>query len=126
MSVFEDHGRDKRLELVVLPPKRPGLNGCVERAHSSWRYEFHPSYELPHRIDKLQPLVESLRSPIQQPKTPPGPWRSYSSPRYLKTLSPEISQSHIPEPGQLLALVPFLTQSDAPLPDAILAHADCL
>lgn len=44
-SVFEDHCRDKGLEPVVLPPKRPGLNGCVERAQSSWRYEF---YAPPH------------------------------------------------------------------------------
>ena len=60
MSVFEDHCRDRGLELVVLPPKRPDLNGCVERAQSSWRYEFYASYDLPHRIDKLQPLVDAF------------------------------------------------------------------
>ncbi len=60
MSVFENHCRDKGLELVVLPPKRPDLNGCVERAQSSWRYEFYASYELHHRIDKLQPLVDAF------------------------------------------------------------------
>jgi hypothetical protein len=95
MSVFEDHGRDKRLELVVLPPKRPGLNGCVERAQSSWRYEFYPSYELPHRIDKLQPLVDGLRSPIQQSKTHQA-LGDLTPAHDLKTLSPEISQSHMP------------------------------
>ena len=31
MAVFEDRCRDNGLELVVLPPKRPDLNGCVER-----------------------------------------------------------------------------------------------
>jgi putative transposase len=60
MSVFEDHCRDKGLELVVLPPKRPDINGCVERAQSSWRYEFYASYDLPHRIDKLKPLVDAF------------------------------------------------------------------
>jgi hypothetical protein len=45
---------------VVLPPKRPALNGCVERAQSSWRYEFYACYDLPARIDKLQPLVDAF------------------------------------------------------------------
>ncbi len=31
LSVFEDHCSDNGLELLVLPPKRPDLNGCVER-----------------------------------------------------------------------------------------------
>ena len=60
MSVFEDHCRDKQIELVVLPPKRPDLNECVERAQSSWRYEFYGSYDLPARIDTLQPLVDAF------------------------------------------------------------------
>ena len=60
MSVFEHHCRDNGLELVVLPPKRPDLNGCVERAQSSWRYEFYASYDLPHRVDMLQPLVTAF------------------------------------------------------------------
>jgi hypothetical protein len=47
MSVFEDHCRIKGLELVVLRPKRPDLNGCVERAQSSRRYEFYASFDLP-------------------------------------------------------------------------------
>jgi putative transposase len=47
------------LELVVLPPKRPDLNGCVQRAQSSWRYEFYASYDLPNQIDWLQPLVDA-------------------------------------------------------------------
>ena len=60
MSVFEDHCRENGLELVVLPPKRPDLNGCVERAQSSWRYEFYATYDLPSRIDKLQPLIDAF------------------------------------------------------------------
>ena len=60
MSVFEDHCQQNGLELVVLPPKRPDLNGCVERAQSSWRYEFYATYDLPSRIDKLQPLIDAF------------------------------------------------------------------
>ena len=57
---FETLCRDKGLDLFVLPPKRPDLNGCVERAQSSWRYEFYASFDLPHRIDKLQTLVDAF------------------------------------------------------------------
>jgi putative transposase len=44
----------------VLPPKRPQLNGAVERAQGSWRYEFYAAYELPPQIDKLQPFVDAV------------------------------------------------------------------
>lgn len=35
MAEFEQACRAKGLELCVLPPKRPDLNGCVERAQST-------------------------------------------------------------------------------------------
>ena len=38
---FEDACRERNLCLFVLPPKRPQLNGHVERAQGSWRYEFY-------------------------------------------------------------------------------------
>ena len=57
---FEQLCRDKGLDLFVLPPKRPDLNGCVERAQSSWRYEFYACFDLPHRIDKLQTFVDAF------------------------------------------------------------------
>lgn len=59
-SVFEHECQARGLELFVLPPKRPDLNGCVERAQSSWRYEFYATYDLPHRIDKLQDFVDAF------------------------------------------------------------------
>ena len=90
MSVFEDHCRDKRLELVVLPPKRPDLNGCVERAQSSWRYEFYASYELPHQIDKLQPLVDAFAH-RHRPHQALG---DLTPAEYLKRLSPKTQPSH--------------------------------
>ena len=30
--------------LIVLPPKRPQYNGCVERANRTVRQEFYPFY----------------------------------------------------------------------------------
>ena len=94
MSVFEDHCRDKRLELVVLPPKRPDINGCVERAQSSWRYEFYASYDLPHRIDKLQPLVDAFayRYNHHRPHQALG---DLTPAEYLNRLSPKTQPSHM-------------------------------
>lgn len=57
---FETACQARKLDLFVLPPKRPQLNGAVERAQGSWRYEFYGCYDLPSRIDKLQPLVDSF------------------------------------------------------------------
>jgi putative transposase len=59
-SVFEAECQARGLELFVLPPKRPDLNGCVERAQSTWRYEFYATYDLPHRTDKLQAFVDAF------------------------------------------------------------------
>lgn len=94
MSVFEDHCRDKRLELVVLPPKRPDLNGCVERAQSSWRYEFDASYELPHRIDKLQPRVDAFAHRYNNHR-PHQALGDLTPKEYLSRLSRETSPSHM-------------------------------
>ena len=57
---FEAACKKKNLTLYVLPPKRPQLNGAVERAQSSWRYEFYACYDLPARLDKLQAFVDAF------------------------------------------------------------------
>lgn len=57
---FEQACADKHLNLFVLPPKRPQLNGAVERSQGSWRYEFYECYDLPHRLEQLQPLVDAF------------------------------------------------------------------
>lgn len=59
-AVFEDECQRRGLTLFVLPPKRPQLNGAVERAQSAWRYEFYASYDLPHRLAQLQPFVDAF------------------------------------------------------------------
>jgi putative transposase len=59
-SVFEEECQRRGLELLVLPPKRPGLNGCVERAPSTWRHEFYAAYDLPHTIEKRQACVDAF------------------------------------------------------------------
>jgi transposase InsO family protein len=56
--VFEAECQARGLEPLVLPPKRRDLNGCVERAQSTWRYEFYAVYDLPH--EKLQACVDAF------------------------------------------------------------------
>lgn len=60
MAAFERACRDKHIDLFVLPPKRPQLNGAVERCNGAWRYEFYAVHDLPHQIDKLQPFVDAF------------------------------------------------------------------
>jgi len=93
-SVFEDHCQKNGLELVVLPPKRPDLNGCVERAQSSWRYEFYATYDLPSRIDKLQPLIDAFayRYNHHRPHQALG---DLTPAEYLRALSPKTQPSHM-------------------------------
>ena len=60
MADFEKACQTKKLDLFVLPPKRPQLNGAVERCNGAWRYEFYAAYDLPHRLDRLQPFVDAF------------------------------------------------------------------
>jgi hypothetical protein len=69
-SVFEAECQVRGLELFVLPPKRPDFNGCVERAQSTWRYEFYATYDLPHWIDKITGLRWRLRPQTTGRTTP--------------------------------------------------------
>jgi transposase InsO family protein len=58
---FEQACQDKGLTLYELPPKRPQLNGAVERCNGAWRYEFYGVYDLPRTLDQLNPLLDSFQ-----------------------------------------------------------------
>jgi putative transposase len=58
MAQFEQLCAAKKLQLFVLPPKRPQLNGAVERAQSTSRYEFYACHHLPTRLHDLQQAVD--------------------------------------------------------------------
>ena len=49
---FEDACAKSNIELFVLPPRSPELNGCVERCNRTLRYEFYQLY------DRLLSLIE--------------------------------------------------------------------
>ena len=57
---FEEACRERNLCLFILPPKRPQLNGHVERAQGSWRYEFYGVEDLPSRLKPLQLRIDAF------------------------------------------------------------------
>jgi transposase InsO family protein len=91
---FEIACQQKGLALFVLPPKRPQLNGAVERNQGSWRYEFYACYDLPSRIDKLQPLVDAFAHRFNHYR-PHDALDGQTPAEYLKAISAEAPQSHM-------------------------------
>lgn len=85
---FEDACQARGLDLFVLPPKRPQLNGAVERAQGSWRYEFYASFDLPYRIDKLQEHVDAFAHRFNHHR-PHQALGGRTPAEYLASLSPE-------------------------------------
>lgn len=61
MAEFEEACEARQIKLYVLPPKSPEINGAVERCNSSWRYEFYAVYDLPTRLDQLNPLIDAFQ-----------------------------------------------------------------
>jgi putative transposase len=86
MAEFEQACAAKGLALFVLPPKRPQLNGAVERCNGSWRYEFYETYDLPHRLDQLRPLVDAFAHRFNHYR-PHDALDGKTPAEYLKTLS---------------------------------------
>jgi len=92
---FEKACQARRLDLFVLPPKRPQLNGAVERAQGSWRYEFYASYDLPPQIHKLQPLVDAFAHRFNHYR-PHDALDGKTPAEYLKTISSgNLAASHM-------------------------------
>ena len=58
---FEQACQKRGIRLYELPPKRPQLNGAVERCNGAWRYEFYGVYELPRSVDALNPILDAFQ-----------------------------------------------------------------
>jgi len=58
MKNFEDACKEYGIELFVIPPRTPELNGHVERANRTLRYEFYQFYQ---GIPELGELRKSLK-----------------------------------------------------------------
>ena len=94
-AAFEQACQTRKLDLFVLPPKRPQLNGAVERAQGSWRYEFYACYDLPSRIDKLQPIVDAFAHRFNHHR-PHDALDGRTPAEYLQTLSQrDLAPSHM-------------------------------
>jgi putative transposase len=93
-AAFEQACQQRGLNLFVLPPKRPELNGAVERAQASWRYEFYACYDLPSRIDKLQALVDAFSHRFNHYR-PHNALDGRTPAEYLQALSAKTPASHM-------------------------------
>lgn len=91
---FEQACAANGLALYVLPPRRPQLNGAVERAQATWRYEFYASFDLPHRLDRLQPLVDAFAHRFNHHR-PHDALDGKTPAEYLQSFSAETPPSHI-------------------------------
>lgn len=86
MADFEAACAKRGLSLYVLPPKSPQLNGAVERAQSTWRYEFYATYELPHRLAEIAPLIDSFAH-LYNHHRPHGALGGQTPAQYLQSIS---------------------------------------
>lgn len=57
MAEFEQACKKHQIELAVLAPKSPKLNGHVERINGTWRSDFYELYDLPTQLYELRPLL---------------------------------------------------------------------
>ncbi len=57
-SDFEEECQRRKIQLFVLPPKSPKLNGSVERAQRTHTEEFYQVYEVPWNVTDLNPRLQ--------------------------------------------------------------------
>lgn len=91
---FEAACRAKGIVLYELPPKRPQLNGAVERCNAAWRYEFHATHDLPTDLDKLNPIIDSFAH-LYNHHRPHGALGGRTPASYLITRTGEPSASQM-------------------------------
>jgi putative transposase len=95
MADFEQACADKRLDLYVLPPRSPKINGAVERCNGAWRYEFYACADLPMRIDKIAERVEAFQH-LYNHHRPHGALAGKTPAQYLSfRRANETPQSHM-------------------------------
>jgi len=80
---FEQACQAKGIRLYELPPKRPQINGAVERCNGSWRYEFYQTYDLPRSVEALNPILNSFQH-LYNHHRPHGALAGRSPAEYLK------------------------------------------
>jgi len=91
---FEKACAAKGIALYELPPKRPQLNGAVERCNAAWRYEFYAVYDIPETIEEIQPLIDSFAH-LYNHHRPHGALAGMTPAQYLKSRTGQAQQSHM-------------------------------
>ncbi len=95
MAEFETACEAKGVALYVLPPRRPQLNGAVERCNGAWRYEFYETYDLPSGVNELNPILDSYQH-IYNHHRPHGALAGKTPAQYLALCSASTPQpSHM-------------------------------
>lgn len=95
MAEFEQACADKGLDLFVLPPKSPELNGAVERCNGAWRYEFYACRDLPLTIPEIASHVASFQH-LYNTYRPHGALAGLTPKQYLdKRRAEEAPPSHM-------------------------------
>jgi putative transposase len=92
MAEFEHACQAKNIKLYVLPPKSPKINGAVERCNGSWRYEFYSTYELPTKVEELNPFLDSFQH-LYNYHRPHGALGGQTPARYLAQRSAKATHS---------------------------------
>jgi transposase InsO family protein len=79
MAEFEDACAERRIPLIVLPPRKPEYNGGVERGNRTFREEFY------NQPDLLEDSVRGIQSALSKALVK---YNSYRPHRNLKGLTP--------------------------------------
>jgi transposase InsO family protein len=91
---FEDACRKHGIVLYELPPKRPQLNGAVERCNAVWRYEFYAVHDLPQTVEALNPQIDSFQN-LYNHHRPHGALGGRTPASYLSQRTGEDTASHM-------------------------------
>lgn len=91
---FEQACKDRGIILYELPPKRPQLNGAVERCNSAWRYEFYAVFDLPTQVEQINPLIDSFQN-LYNHHRPHGALGGSTPARYLSERTKQAAPSHM-------------------------------
>lgn len=91
---FEAACQTKGIRLYELPPKRPQLNGAVERCNGAWRYEFYACHDLPTSVEALNPFIDAFQHRYNHHR-PHGALGGRTPAQYLQSRSGGAPPSHM-------------------------------
>lgn len=94
MKDFEQACHKKGIQLFVLPPRSPELNGCVERCNRTLRYEFYRIYDGILHMDAIREALKGYMN-LYNTFRPHQALNMLTPMAYYKQLQQEASRSHM-------------------------------